>query len=88
MTLDKAIDIYEKGAELTWNGKPTVEAEECQQMMEWLKELQAHREAWKKVKSELWMKGMNMAGEYQDVWVRYRDIERVIDTNRPKEGDM
>lgn len=31
------------------------------------------------IKSELWMEGMNMAGEYQGVWVRYRDIERVID---------
>jgi len=51
-----------------------------------IEELQAHREAWEKVKSELWMEGMNMTGEYQGVWVRYRDIERVIDANRPKEG--
>lgn len=38
MTLDKAIEIYEKCAKHTWNGKPTVEAEECQQMVEWLKD--------------------------------------------------
>ena len=38
LTLDKAIEIYEKGAKLTWNGKPTVEAEECQQMVKWLKD--------------------------------------------------
>lgn len=31
------------------------------------------------IKSELWMEGLNMTGEYQGVWVRYRDIERVID---------
>ena len=31
------------------------------------------------IKSELWMEGMNMTGEYQGVWVRFRDIERVID---------
>ena len=31
------------------------------------------------IKAELWMEGMNMTGEYQGVWVRYRDIERVID---------
>lgn len=53
-----------------------------------MEELQAHREAWKNVKSKLWMEGMNMTGEYQGVWVRYRDIERVIDANRPKEGDV
>ena len=44
ITLDKAIEIYEKGAKLTWNGKPTVEAEECQQMAEWLEELKQLRE--------------------------------------------
>jgi hypothetical protein len=33
------------------------------------------------------MEGMNMTGEYQGVWIRYRDIERVIDANRPKEGE-
>ena len=38
MTLDKAIARYEIGAKLTWNGKPTVEAEECQQLAEWLKD--------------------------------------------------
>ena len=53
MTLDKAIEIYEKGTKLTWNGKPTVEAEECQQMVEWLKELKAHREAWEKCIKEI-----------------------------------
>ena len=31
------------------------------------------------IKSELWMEGMNMVGEYQGVWVRYRDIEKAID---------
>lgn len=31
------------------------------------------------IRSELWMEGMNMTGEYQGVWVRFRDIERVID---------
>ena len=62
-------------------------AKEHRQLVEWLKELQAHREAWEKVKSELWMEGMNMTGEYQGVWIRYRDIERVINANRPKEGE-
>lgn len=32
----------------------------------------------KKIKSELWMEGMNMTGEYRGIWVRFRDIERII----------
>lgn len=39
------------------------------------------------IKSELWMEGMNMAGEYQGVWVRYRDIERVIDKHISESED-
>ena len=31
------------------------------------------------IRGELWMEGMNMGGEYQGVWVRYRDIERIVD---------
>ena len=31
------------------------------------------------IRGELWMEGMNMTGEYQGVWVRHKDIERVID---------
>ena len=32
-----------------------------------------------KIRAELWMEGLNMANEYCGVWVRYRDIERIID---------
>lgn len=38
MTLDEAIKAHEEGAKHTWNGKPTVAAEECKQMVEWLKD--------------------------------------------------
>ena len=31
------------------------------------------------IKAELWMEGMNMTGEYQGVWVRFRDIEKIIE---------
>ena len=37
------------------------------------------------IKSELWMEGMNMTGEYQGVWIRYKDIERVIDKHMSAE---
>lgn len=30
-------------------------------------------------KSELWMEGVNMTDEYQGVWVRFRDIEKILD---------
>lgn len=44
MTIEEAIEEFEKGAKATWNGKPTANAKECQQMVEWLKELKQLRE--------------------------------------------
>ena len=38
MMIDEAIKKYEENAKRTWNGKPTIAAEECQQMVEWLKD--------------------------------------------------
>ena len=40
-----------------------------------------------KIESELWMKGMNMDGEYQGIWVRFRDIERIIDKYKTESED-
>lgn len=28
---------------------------------------------------EIYMKGVNMAGEYQGCWVRFKDIEKIVD---------
>ena len=28
---------------------------------------------------EIYMEGVNMSGEYQGCWVRFKDIERIID---------
>ena len=39
------------------------------------------------IKAELWMEGMNMTGEYQGAWVRFRDIEKVIDKHIGKEKE-
>lgn len=33
------------------------------------------------IKAELWMEGMNMTGEYQGVWVRFKAIEKIIDNH-------
>ena len=32
-----------------------------------------------KIKAECWNCGMNMEGEYQGAWTRFRDIEKIID---------
>jgi len=85
MTLDKAIEIYEKGAKLTWNGKPTVEAEECQQMVEWLKELQAHREAWGKITAEI--QDRSFENPMMNPIFTMSEIYEIIDKYKPKEGD-
>ena len=59
-------------------------ANEHQQLVEWLKELQAHRESWEKakrtVKAYLMLEEFGV--EYQD------DIEKLIDGCIPKEGDV
>lgn len=31
------------------------------------------------IKTDIWYSGMNMAGEYKGVWVRYKTIEEIID---------
>lgn len=30
------------------------------------------------IKSECWDAGMNMTDEYQGVWVRFRDVEKIV----------
>ena len=34
---------------------------------------------------DLWMEGTNMGGEYQGVWVRFRDIERIMKKHMEEE---
>ena len=31
------------------------------------------------IKTDIWYSGVNMAGEYKGVWVRYKTIEEIID---------
>lgn len=96
MTLDENIQKAEKDAKMAefdteWGrGNYFIDraealeyAKNCRQLAEWLKELQAHREAWGKakrtVKAYLMLEGFGSA--YQD------DIEKLIDGCIPKEGD-
>lgn len=83
MTVEEAIKIQEENSKLTWHGKPTIAAEECQQMVELLKELKAHREAWGKAKRTVkaYLMLEEFGSEYQD------DIEKLIEGCIPKEGD-
>lgn len=39
------------------------------------------------IKAEIWMEGMNMAGEYKGVWIRFKDIEEIIDKHIKEEMD-
>jgi len=99
MTIDEFIKELESKAELEkertfydavkWNcitayGSYCKKLEsEYRQLAEWLKELKAHREAWRKVKrtvkAYLMLEGFGNA--YQD------DIEKMIDGCIPKEVD-
>ena len=39
------------------------------------------------VRRECWDAGRNFAGEYQGVWVRFKDIERIIDKHLKEVGE-
>lgn len=91
MTLDEAIKIYEMGAKRTWNGRLTIYAEQCQQMVEWLKELKAHREAWenciKEIKEWYWNSDkQSIAKDPCAVDAMVDLFIRTIKECRPKEG--
>ena len=45
--------------------------------------IEAYQKAFEDIKTEIWDSGMNMTGEYQGVWIRYRDIEKIFDKHNP-----
>ena len=53
MTIEEVIKVYEEGAKITWNGKPTIDAEECQQLANWLKDYKRLLGAIDAIKSEI-----------------------------------
>ena len=83
MTIDEQIKILESNSEIERKEGDLQGCLNFKQLTEWLKELKAHREAWRKakrtVKAYLMLEGFGSA--YQD------DIEKLIDGCRPKEGD-
>ena len=82
MTLDKAIARYEIGAKLTWNGKPTVEAEECRQLAEWLKDYKRLLGAIDVIKTEIKEERECAYADFERYKVDYlgQDWEDVIDS--------
>ena len=42
-----------------------------------------YQKAFEDIRAEIWDSGMNMGGEYQGVWIRYRDIEKILDKHNP-----
>lgn len=47
--------------------------------------LPKNKDIFQKIESDLWDAGVNMGGEYQGVWVRFKDIEKVFDKYYEKE---
>ena len=56
----------------------------CLIMMDELKTVDIVSGEWDEVRHECWDAGHNFAGEYQGVWVRFRDIERIIEKHLNK----
>jgi len=91
MTLDEAIKHEEELADghdrIKQIKAVTLEecrcAEEHRQLAEWLKELKAHREAWKTVLDDM----MNVSIPGQDAEYVYEKIYDIIKEHKPKEGD-
>lgn len=72
----------------THEGNKCVErASEYRQVAEWLEDYKRLKQEEKyttdvnisEMMHEIYMEGVNMGGEYQGCWVRYKDIERIID---------
>jgi len=46
-----------------------------------------YQKAFEDIRAEIWDSGMNMTGEYQGVWIRYRDIEKIFDKHNPDKAE-
>lgn len=85
MTIDEQITIFEHNAEHERKEGDLNNCLHFRQLAEWLKELQAHREAWMKVVSEIDQHTeIHSDGE---LYVKNFDVKKIIAEYRPKEGD-
>lgn len=68
---------------------------ELRQLAEWLEDYKRLKQEEKyttdvnisDMMHEIYMEGMNMGGEYQGCWVRYKDIEKAFDKHFGKEKE-
>lgn len=84
-------NLYEKGLAENTEKECRACAEEHRQLAEWLKELQAHREAWKKVEDRIKITKLGYANSdsiacMAEIRAFNRSLE-IIEEYRPKEGD-
>ena len=83
MLIDEQIKILESNAEFERKDGDLQGFLNFRQLAEWLKELQAHREAWEKILDEM----MDVSIPGQDAEYVYQNIYDIIKKYRPKEGD-
>lgn len=83
MTVEEQIVVFEHNAEHERKEGDLNNCLNFRQLAEWLKELQSHREAWKKILDE--MMAVSIPG--QDAEYVYQNIYDIIKKYRPKEGD-
>lgn len=67
-------EYTEKEIREAFNGGYAIGCEQTEERLE-----EKIREILGNIKHECWDNGMNMSGEYQGVWIRYKDIEGTID---------
>lgn len=44
-------------------------------------------EVLKTIRGDIWLDGVNMTGEYQGVWTRFRDVEKAFDKALKEESE-
>lgn len=88
MTIEEQITIFEHNAEHERKEGDLHNSLHFRQLVEWLKELKAHREAWELLKEDVMSKyytyKINMDGHSMEMM---EEILGLIYAHRPKEGD-
>lgn len=83
MTRAEAIDVFDEFIDHFKQGikknEQSFDIEQAKRDIQAFEIATRSLEAWDEVKHECWDEGHNFAGEYQGVWVRFKDIERIMD---------
>lgn len=76
-SIDEAIKRFQSNAEYERTHGNLQGCLEFRQIAEWLEQLQKIDKS--AMMHEIYMAGVNMAGEYQGCWVRFKEIEKIVD---------